>query len=280
MIEIGKTQELVVKSKSDLGSYLGEEDVEGQVVFFPKSQEEEGMKIRLGDKISVFIYKNSEDRLVATTKRPKLEVGEIGQLEVASVTKIGAFLDWGLDKDILLPFKEQLGTVNEGDILMVSPYVDKTGRMAATMKIYNMLESENPYKENQKVKGIIYDINRDLGVLVAVDNKYHGLIHKEEAFDEFEIGQKVEAKVLRKRKDGKLDLSIGGKAYQSMDKDGKKIYEALLKNKGKLNLHDKSNPEEIKRVLNMSKNAFKRAIGRLYKNGDIIIKDTHIEIKK
>ncbi len=276
MIKLGETQELEVKKKSELGSYLGVSGEEGQVVFFPKSQEDK--KVKVGDKVNVFIYKESDGRMTATTKRPLLEVGEVGMLKVASITKIGAFLDWGLDKDILLPFREQLGTVEEGDLIMVSPYVDKTERMAVTMKIYNLLSSENPYKENEKVEGVVYDIKKDLGVMIAVDGKYHGLIHSEDVTHDFEIGQKVTAKVLRKRKDGKLDLSIGGKAYQSMDKDGKKIYEKLLKNDGKLDLHDKSSPQDIKAVLNMSKNAFKRAIGRMYKNGDIVIADDHIRI--
>lgn len=276
MIKIGETQELEVKKKSELGSYLGVEGEEGQVVFFPKSQEDK--KVKVGDKVKVFIYKESDGRMTATTKKPLLEVGQVGMLNVVSVTKIGAFLDWGLDKDILLPFREQLGTVEEGDSIMVSPYVDKTERMAVTMKIYNLLSSENPYKENEKVEGVVYDIKKGLGVMVAVDGKYHGLIHSEDVTHDFEIGQKVTARVLRKRKDGKLDLSIGGKAYQAMDKDGKKIYEKLLKNDGKLNLHDKSSPEDIKSALNMSKNAFKRAVGRMYKNGDIVIADDHIRI--
>ncbi|MDO5707864.1 MAG: S1-like domain-containing RNA-binding protein [Andreesenia angusta] len=280
MIELGKIQELEVKKKSESGSYLGEIGEEGQIVFLPKSQEGDCKNIKKGSMVEVFVYKDSEGRMVATTKKPLLEIGEIGFLKVISTTKIGAFLDWGLDKDILLPFREQLGSIKEGDDLIVVPYIDKTGRIAATMKIYNYLVCENPYKENQEVKGIVYDIKKDLGVLVAVDSKYHGLIHKEEVFHDFEIGQKVRAKVLRKRDDGKLDLSIGGKAYQSIDKDSKKIYELLLKNKGRLNLHDKSKPEEINRLLNMSKNSFKRAIGRLYKEGIINLYDNRIELKQ
>lgn len=279
MIELGKTQELTVKRRGESGSYLGIEGEEGQIVFLPRSQEKEGSKPKVGKNLKVFVYKDSDGRMVATEKEPKLELGEIGLLKVVSNTKIGAFLDWGLDKDLLLPFKEQLGSVQEDDEVMVMPYIDKTGRIAATMKIYNQLQAENPYKENQKVQGIVYDIKKDLGVMVAVDSKYHGLIHKEEVFHDFQIGQKVTARVLRKRNDGKLDLSIGGKAYQSIDKDGRKIMNALEENGGKLNLHDKSKPAEIKDKLNMSKNSFKRAIGRLYKEGNIVIFEDHIEIK-
>lgn len=279
MIELGKIQELIVKKRGDSGLYLGVEGEEGQIVFLPNSQEKEGEKYKVGKRLEVFIYKDSDGRMVATQKRPLLEIGEIGMVKVVSKTKIGAFLDWGLDKDLFLPFREQLGNINEDDEIMIMPYIDKTERIAATMKIYNKLQSENPYKENQEVVGIVYDIKKDLGVMIAVDSKYHGLIHKEDVVHDFKIGQKVTAKVLKKRKDGKLDLNTTGKAYKAIDKNSKKILNYLKENNGVILLHDKSNPDEIKELLNMSKNSFKKAIGRLYKEGKIILKENSIELK-
>lgn len=278
MIELGKSQDLVVKRKVEMGSYLGLQDEEGEVVLLPKSQELKALNV--GDKVNVFVYKDSEDRRVATMNTPKLQVGQVGKLKVVDTTKIGAFLDWGLDKDLLLPFKEQLGRVKQEDWIMVSVYIDKSERICATMRIYDTLSCENPFKEGDKVKGIVYDVKKDFGALVAVEGKYHGLIHEKELFQELKQGEEIEAKVVKKRNDGKLDLSIRGKAYKYMDNDAQNIYELLLKSKGTLKLHDKSSPEEIKRALNMSKNSFKKAIGRLWKTGKIELFDDHIEIKR
>lgn len=278
MIELGRKQILTVKREVSIGVYLGTEGVEGEAVLLPKSQIVKPLSV--GEKVEVFIYKDSEDRMVATMKSPKLQVGEIGMLQVADVSGIGAFLDWGLEKDLFLPFKEQLGKAKKESWIMVGLYIDKSSRICATMKIYDLLSMNAPYSENDKVKGIVYEVKPGLGALIAVDGKYHGLIHESELFDELKIGKMIEARVVKKRPDGKLDLSIRKKAYRQMDKDSRTIMDELNKNKGVLYLNDKSSPEEIAEKLNMSKNSFKRAVGKLYKLRKVDIKADSIILKK
>lgn len=278
MIELGRKQILTVKREVSIGVYLGTEGVEGEAVLLPKSQIVKPLSV--GEKVEVFIYKDSEDRMVATMKSPKLQVGEIGMLQVADVSGIGAFLDWGLEKDLFLPFKEQLGKAKKESWIMVGLYIDKSSRICATMKIYDLLSMNAPYSENDKVKGIVYEVKPGLGALIAVDGKYHGLIHESELFDELKIGKTIEARVVKKRPDGKLDLSIRKKAYRQMDKDSRTIMDELNKNKGVLYLNDKSSPEEIAEKLNMSKNSFKRAVGKLYKLRKVDIKADSIILKK
>lgn len=278
MIELGRKQFLTVKREVSIGLYLGTEGVEGEAILLPKSQIIKPLKP--GDRVEVFVYKDSEDRMVATMKQPKLQVGEIGMLQVADVAKIGAFLDWGLEKDLFLPFKEQLGKVKKEAWIMVGLYIDKSSRICATMKIYDLLSMNSPYNENDKVKGIVYEVKPGLGALIAVDGKYHGLVHEKELYEELKVGNSIEARVVKKRADGKLDLSIRKKAYRQMDKDAKMIIDEMKKNGGTLHLCDKSSPEEIERTLNMSKNAFKRAVGKLYKLRKVEIKADRIELKK
>jgi uncharacterized protein len=278
MIELGRKQILTVKREVSIGVYLGTEGVEGEAILLPKSQIVKALKV--GDKIEVFVYKDSEDRMVATMKSPKLQVGEIGMLQVADVSGIGAFLDWGLEKDLFLPFKEQLGKAKKDSWIMVGLYIDKSSRICATMKIYDLLSMNAPYVENDKVKGVVYEIKPGLGALIAVDGKYHGLIHENELFDELKVGNTIEARVVKKRSDGKLDLAIRKKAYRQMDKDSKLIMDKIKQGGGVLNLNDKSSPEEIERQLNMSKNAFKRAVGKLYKLRKVEIKADRIILKK
>lgn len=277
MIELGKKQRLKVKRVVSIGVYLGTAGVEGEAILLPKSQMTKSLEE--GDTVEVFIYKDSEDRSVATMKSPQLQVGEIGKLQVVDVTPIGAFLDWGLEKDLFMPFKEQLGKVKKEAWVMVGLYIDKSSRIAATMKIYDLLSMNAPYSENDKVKGVVYEIKPGLGALIAVDGKYHGLIHETELFDELKVGNVVETRVVKKRPDGKLDLTLRRKAYRQIDKDSKLVLDTLKKRGGELPLHDKSTPEEIKRELNMSKNSFKRAVGKLYKLRKIDIKANSIKLK-
>lgn len=278
MIELGRKQFLTVKREVSIGLYLGTEGVEGEAILLPKSQIIKPLKP--GDSVEVFVYKDSEDRMVATMKQAKLQVGEIGMLQVADVAKIGAFLDWGLEKDLFLPFKEQLGKVKKEAWIMVGLYIDKSSRICATMKIYDLLSMNSPYNENDKVNGIVYEVKPGLGALIAVDGKYHGLVHEKELYEELKIGNSIEARVVKKRADGKLDLSIRKKAYRQMDKDAKMIIDELKKKGGTLYLCDKSSPEEIERTLSMSKNSFKRAVGKLYKLRKVDIKADRIELKK
>ena len=278
MIELGKKQKLLVVKTVDFGIYLGEDRnaPQNERVLLPSKQVPEGTKV--GDEIEVFIYKDSQDRLIATTREPMLQVGQTAVLKVKQVTRIGAFLDWGLEKDLLLPFKEQTAKVKKGDQVLVALYVDKSERLCATMKVYEKLETDSPYKKDDHVEGIVYERSDNFGVFVAVDNKYSALIPKREAYGgHLQVGDKVHARVIKVREDGKLDLSVREKAFIQMDADAELIVKRMEEHGGKLPFTDKADPEKIKNELGLSKNAFKRAVGRLLKENKVIITEKSIE---
>lgn len=275
MIELGKIQTLEVQRAKDFGVYLGVHGDEEHSVLLPKKQVPEGTKV--GDELTVFIYKDSEDRLIATTGTPRLQVGEVAVLPVKDVAKIGAFLDMGLEKDLLLPFKEQNHKVRQGENCLVALYIDKSKRLAATMNVYSYMSNQSPYQKDDRVTGTIYEINQELGAFVAVDNQYYGLIPKKELYGNFHEGDTVEARVVKVREDGKLDLSPREKAYMQMDTDAELVMKVIGEFDGVLPFNDKANPEVIKREFNMSKNAFKRAVGRLLKEGKVRITEKTIE---
>ena len=244
-------------------------------MLLPKKQVPPGTCI--GDKLEVFIYKDSQDRLIATVEDAKIRIGQTAVLKVKDVGKIGAFLDMGLEKELLLPFKEQTYRVRPGEECLVALYVDKSGRLAATMRVYAYMSNEPPYGKDDKVTGTIYEINPDIGAFVAVDNRYYGLIPARELYGDLREGDKVEARVLKVREDGKLDLSPREKAYLQMDTDSRLVLKVLDEFDGVLPFNDKASPETIKREFHLSKNAFKRAVGRLLKEGKIKITEKTIE---
>ena len=217
--------------------------------------------------------------MIATTKEPKLTLGNLAVLEVVDVGRIGAFLDWGLEKDLLLPFKEQTTKVEKGDRCLVSLYIDKSGRLCATMKVYPLLRTDSPYQKDDIVKGTIYEISRDFGVFVAVDDQYSALIPKREVYGRMHIGQQVEARVTDVKADGKLDLSVRNKIPEQMDADAQMVLERMEKNGGEIPFTDKADPERIRNEFGMSKAAFKRAVGRLLKQGKIRIDETKITLQ-
>lgn len=275
MIELGKIQTLTVQRIKEFGVYLGETQTDEHSVLLPKKYVPEGTKV--GDTVQVFIYRDSEDRLIATTGTPKLQVGEVAVLPVKDVARIGAFLDMGLEKDLLLPFKEQNHKVSQGEQCLVALYIDKSQRLAATMNVYSYMSADSPYKKDDRVTGTIYEINENLGAFVAVDNRYFGLIPKKELYGDFRLGDQVEARVVKVRDDGKLDLSPREKAYMQMDTDAALVMKVIDEFDGVLPFNDKAKPEVIIREFHMSKNAFKRAVGRLLKEGKIRITEKTIE---
>lgn len=277
MIKLGKIQTLEIIRFTPQGAYLNEEKSQQDDILLPKKEIPENSN--KGDKIEVMVYKDSRDRLIATTRKPLLTVGELGHLMVVSKTKIGSFLDWGLEKDLFLPFSETIGSVEKGKTYLVGVYIDKSRRVAATMKIKDMLSNDSPYEVNGKAEGTIYSIHRDIGAFVAVDDKYDGLIPKKELYGAHEVGESVNVRISRILDDGKLELSLRDQAYIQMDKDSETIMFKMKDNKGKLNLNDKSSPEEIYEELQMSKAGFKRAIGKLYKEGVITFTDKGIRFK-
>ena len=277
MIELGKMQKLKIVRDTSVGVYLIADD-ENEDILLPKKQVPSGADI--GDEVEVFVYRDSEDRMIATTKTPKLIIGEIGYLEAVQITKIGAFLDWGLDKDVLLPFKEQLVKIKKGGEYLVGLYIDKSDRLCASMKVYSLLSSESPYKENDRVKGMIYTIKTGLGALVAVDNKYHGLIPERELYGEYSKGDEVDVRVSRVREDGKLELSVRKKAYKQIDNDSRIVLNVLSAKGGFISLNDKSSPDRIKEEMNMSKSSFKKAVGKLLKEREIKFVNDGIQIQR
>lgn len=273
MLELGKKQMLTVVKEVDFGIYLGDDK---EKVLLPKKQVPDG--ITIGDTLEVFLYKDSSDRLIATVRTPKLTVGEVALLKVLDVTKIGAFLDWGLEKDLLLPFKEQTAKVKAGDECLVTLYTDKSGRLCATMKIYHYLRTESPYRKDSAVTGRVYEISDNFGVFVAVDDQYSALIPKKELYGEkkYRVGDIVTARVAAVKEDGKLELAVRKKAYLQMNEDAEKLMEIIESYGGELPFSDKAAPELIRRETGMSKNEFKRALGGLYKQRRVEIDENAV----
>lgn len=264
MIELGKIQKLEVMKLTSVGIYLNsKEDKENDNILLPKKQVPEGTVV--GDEIEVFVYRDSEDRLICTTTQPRIVMGECKVLKVVDVNQIGAFLNWGLEKDLFIPFKEQTEKLHKNSFCLVGLYIDKSDRICATMKVHNLLSTDSPYKEEDRVKGIIYSISDEIGAFVAVNNKYQGLIPAHEIAIDMKYCMEIETRVTKVKEDGKLDLSTRDKNYLQMDQDADKIFERLVKSGGYLPLNDDSPPSKIKAEFGMSKSAFKRAIGRLLK---------------
>lgn len=272
-LKLGEKQRLTVVKAVDFGVYLApSKDEVDERVLLPKKEVPAGTKA--GDEMEVFLYKDSADRLIATTRTPKLTLGQVAVLTVAQAASIGAFLDWGLEKDLLLPYREQTKRLHAGEEVLVSLYIDKSERLAATMKVYEKLRTDSPYTVEDRVKGRIYEISPNFGAFVAVDDCFSALIPKKELYagaDSLMVGQMVEGRVVKALEDGKLTLSVREKAYLQMGKDAQAL-EALIEEKGgRLPFTDKADPEVIREATGMSKNEFKRAVGHLYKERKIVI---------
>jgi hypothetical protein len=279
MFQLGKKQTLLIVKELDFGVYLGEElnaSLDDRVLL-PKKQVPKDKHV--GDSVEVFLYKDSKDRIIATTNEPYLSVGQVGKLKVSQVKNIGAFLDWGLEKDVLLPYKEQTSRVKDGEEVLVTIYIDKSSRLAATMKVYKYLERYSDYEKDDMVQGTVYEIREDVGAYVAVDDRFSALIPKNELYGDVKVGDVVNARVVSVKEDGKLDLGIREKAYLQIEKDAEKLIKIIEGYDGVLPFNDKANPEVIKRETGMSKNEFKRAVGNLLKNGRIEIKPECIRLK-
>ncbi len=279
MIRLAEKQTLTVVKKVDFGVYLAEskEAAVEEKVLLPIKQVPENTSV--GDEIEVFIYKDSKDRLIATVNEPLLVKGQTAVLKVVQVNRVGAFLYWGLEKDLFLPFKEQTKPVKVGDECVVALYIDKSGRLCATMKVYPYLRTDSPYKKDDKVTGVVYEISDNFGAFVAVDNCFSALIAKKEMTTKLSVGDVVSARVASIKKEGKLDLSLREKAYIQMSIDAEKVMKKLEEGNGVLPFTDKASPELIKAEMDMSKNEFKRAVGNLLKAGKIEIGETQIRWK-
>jgi len=266
----GTKQNLKIVKKVEFGVYLGAEmnAPSSERVLLPIKQVPEGAELE--DEVEVFLYKDSKDRLIATVREPLITLEEVALLTVSQIGRIGAFLNWGLEKDLLLPYAEQTYTVHEGDKVLVALYLDKSERLCATMNVYPYLKSKSPYIIGDEVTGRAYQDSERFGIFVAIDNQYQGLIPRKECYGDIRLGDNVSARVTNVREDGKLDLSVRKKAYEQIGDDAEKIYKLIQSFDGVLPFTDKATPEVIKLHTGMSKNEFKRAVGHLMKEGKVI----------
>ncbi len=274
MIEIGQYNTLEVIKETDFGIYVGDEVEE---ILMPTKWVPEGTEV--GDMIKVFIYNDSEDRMIATTMVPKITLNTFAFLEVRQVTSIGAFMDWGLHKDLLVPFKEQLERMEAGKSYMVYMYLDEvTDRLVGSSHVNKFVETENiELEEGQEVELLIYQ-DTDLGYKAIINNRYKGLVYRNEIFSDVAVGSTTTGYIKALREDNKIDLSLQKVGFEAIGEFAEKIMEVLKQNDGTLPFHDKSSPEEIYAKLKMSKKNFKKAVGTLYKQRMIVIKNEGIEL--
>ncbi|MDZ4668118.1 MAG: S1-like domain-containing RNA-binding protein [bacterium] len=262
MIEIGKKNTLTAARQSAVGVYL--EDDKGNEVLLPNKYVPNSLKT--GELLEVFIYKDSEDRLVATTLVPLIEVGTMANLKVNMVSSFGAFMDWGMEKDLLVPDKEQMTRMKEGETYLVYCYLDEvTERLVGSSKIKKFLNNDNlKLKDGESVEAVIFD-DTPMGYLAVVNNKHMGLIYHNEVYGRLNLGETVTAYVKKIKETGELDLSLQKIGFKHVDDQTEVILDLLRKNKGFINLSDSSSPEEIQARLKMSKKVYKKAIGILYR---------------
>lgn len=283
-MELGKRQKLKVLRVKEFGVYLGDLDLnEGmpkpsdgaseqnvESVLLPKKQVPDGTKI--GDEIEVFLYKDSADRWISTTKPTKIQVGELARLEVKQTGKIGAFVDIGLERDVLIPFKEMGAQLKVGDFVLASLYVDRSHRLAATTKIYRLLKVPKGFHINDEVEGTVYAIN-EFGTMIAIENQYFGLIPKQEKVH-LCLGDVVHARVVKIREDGKINLSLKKNIREQIQMDADLVFSKIGENG--LGFSETSDKDLIMQKLGLSKSAFKRALGHLLKKGLVIITEENV----
>lgn len=269
-MEIGHFQTLKIIDMKPFGAIL-----EGRILL-PKKEVPEDAKI--GDRLKVFLLKDNKGRPIASLKKPAAQLGDLAVLQVKAISKPGAFLDWGMDKDLLLPYKEQTRRLREGDWVLVYIYLDKTKRLAASMKVKGKFAFPKNLKEDDRVEGKVYSIHPKLGAFTLVEGAYNGLLPKEKTQTPVRLGQDLTLRVENIKPDGKIDLSMLARTYQRLDEDGHTIYSTLKANGGFLRLNDYSKPEKVRMVLGMSKGQFKRALGGLLKEGTVRFKDDGIQL--
>ena len=303
MFNLGQIQRLQVARITPIGAYLSKTstlsfsnessdkadilyskntDRASNEVLLPNNEFKTGENARRLDKddlIDAFIYLDSEDRPIATLKKPALTLGGLALLKVRDVNSVGAFLDWGLLKDLFLPYKEQTGRVIPGDDVLVTLYTDKSGRLCASMKVYKLLRTDSEYRSGDQVTGLVYETSDNFGAFVAVDNCFSALIPKKELMRDVKVGERLSLRISKVLDDGKLELSMREPKYLQLGPDCDRVLQELKASKhGFLPYHDRSDSLVIKTKFNMSKNSFKRAIGHLYKQGLITIREDGISL--
>lgn len=280
IINIGQFNKMKVAREADFGYYLDRETGNSSDdILIPKNNLE-GKELIVGEEVNAFIYRDSRDRLIATLKEPLAVVGDIALLEVKSNTKIGAFVDFGLERDILVPMKEQKYRMIDGKKYLVYIYVDKTGRLAATTDIDKYLDELEEPKKGTEVSGIVYGYQTNDSLRVALDNKFRAVVLKNEYFTNIKPGETVKGKIIRVYEDGIVGLSLRNHKLKERNDLGETILEYLKENDGVMSLNDKSTPDEIRNIFKTSKNYFKMALGGLMKKGLIEQDEFGTRLKK
>lgn len=268
MVQFGQFNFLKIVRKTARGTFLAAAEL-GEL-FLPKGQTPS--HVEAGDKIEVFVYRNSDDEAVATTKRPRACVGDVACLQVVSSNSVGAFLDWGLPKDLFAPFGQQAKPMKAGQRHIVAVYQDNTGRISASSKLNRFVKPESKgFKQGQMVKAIVGD-KTDLGFKMVINSTYWGLLHNSDVLQELPYGKTVKAYIKNVREDGRLDISLTQTANdEQRDSLQSKILKLLDDNQGFYPINDKTSPEIIFKTFSVSKKVFKATLGRLYKNRKITI---------
>lgn len=275
MITLGRTNTLIILREVSVGMYLGDSD--GETVLLPKKFIEP--EFRTGDEIEVFIYKDSDDRLIATRYQPYAEVGQFAFLNVSAVSQVGAFMDWGLEKDLFVPFKEQKHKMQEGHSYVVYIYIDEASqRIVASGKINKFINNDHlTIEQGQEVDLLVYN-KTDLGFTCIINGKHKGLIYHNDLFTDLGVGDEVKGYVKLIRENNLIDLSLQNLGFKHVLSSTDKILEYLKHNEGYMNIHDKSSPDIIERKFNMSKATFKKAIGILYRQRKVTLHEDGVRL--
>jgi hypothetical protein len=276
LINVGAYNELEVVKELDFGIYLKEGEAE---ILMPTKWVPQGTKI--GDKLNVFIFRDSDDRLIATTIEPYVIADSFAFLEAKQVNQIGAFLDWGMDKDLLVPFREQPYRMEPGKSYVVFAFVDEqTNRMVASAKLNRYIQNDNIELRDGDIVDLLIYSETDMGFNAIINNRYSGLIYKNEIYEDIRVGDKIKGFVKHVREDNKIDLSLQKSGFELVDDVKWRILNTMKQNEGFLALTDNSSPEEIKAKFQISKKAFKKAVGALYRERLVKITDKGIELLK
>ena len=277
MFTLGEYHTLNIVRDTEPGLFLA--DSEGNEVLLPNKYKPESFDI--GDEIEVFLYLDHEERPVATTLKPYIKLDEFAYLKCVESTEIGAFMDWGLEKNLFVPFKEQVTKMRKGDWYLVFCYLDDlTERLVASSKVNNFLINSELTVEPFEEVDLIISNSTDLGWNVIINQLHQGLLYKDEVYQELQTGDKLRGIIKKIRPEGKIDVTLQRPGYRSIEPNAQEILTALEVKGGFLRLSDSSSPEEIKRQLHMSKKSFKRAVGTLYKKRLIEIKENGIYLVK
>ncbi len=276
MLKLGVWQTVKIQRITPIGAYVNDDEAAHDDILLPIRQVDK--KAKAGDELRVFLYRDSDDRLITTINPVKILWHEVKRLEVIDVNSVGAFLDWGLEKDLFLPFQEQVSKVKTGDHVLVALVEDITRRLLATMKITPFLKTDSTYRLNDFVQGTIYALDDNNQGLVAVDDCYQGILSKSNDHNQLKLKQHVSGYVESITPEGVLVIKSRKHAYLVMDQDSILILEYLKAHDGFCELNDKSDPRRIVETFNLSKAAFKRAIGTLYKQKKITINPEGIRL--